>query len=307
MKITYRRRKYDVSIIDAFHIQKEKQMLFLKRQKRRLKLLFCKQDLVLYFLITLFWVAFGVIIYLFSKYAMNVELQYYSVKNVLWDLAEPWFSSVILSFVIGAYNRISEHKRKINAQHYIYVTAMSDFQHIIDRFLGEERLHYHPLYSAKCLDDTIDYIKRNTEHSEFQLDKEMIVDLQIIIERLGKIEKEVGTGNIIFLHNQYILYSIEDAKRKIREILVSGNIQLEDIFELLREFLRILNGLRQPWRVDINRKIHILRRLNKNQNNEILDDFYYKMLLIGHPFPKDTLVVKVKRCKAGNKTPVAKG
>lgn len=307
MKITYRRRKYDVSIIDAFHIQKEKQILFIKRQKRRLKLLLCKQDLILYLLITLFWIAFGMIIYLFGKYVMNAELQNYSVKNVLWDLAEPWFSSVILSFVIGAYNRISEHKRKINAQHYIYVSAMSDFQHLTDRFLGEERLHYHPLYSSKCLDDTIDYIKQNAEQSEFLLDKEMVVDLQIIIERLEKIEEEVGTGNIIFFHHQYILYSIEDAKRKIREILASRRISLEVIFELLREFLRILNGLRQPWRVDINRKIHILRRLNKNQNNEILDDFYYKMLLVGHPFPKDPLVVKVKRCKAGNKTSAAKG
>ena len=69
----------------------------------------------------------------------------------------------------------------------------------------------------------------------------------------------------------------------------------------LTELKHIVDCMREPWRVDVNRKIRILKLLDKEVDNEIKNDFYYKMLLCGHEFSSKSgvTIVQVRRKGVG--------
>ena len=138
MKVVFEKRKYDVSFCDWMSIQYTKTLLFGKRQTRRLRVVFSKQDVGLYLLITLFWLFFGIAIYFGGQYCVATDTEPYTIVNVVWDISEGWYSSVILAFAIGAFVRIGEYKKKIHAQHNTYVSTMDDFESIADEFIGKE-------------------------------------------------------------------------------------------------------------------------------------------------------------------------
>ena len=133
MTIKYEDRKFNVSLRDYLFIQRMKASLSLKRQIRRLGILFCKQDILLYSVITLFWVFFGVGKYVVGQSYIATTDNPYTISHVLWELSEAWFSSVILSFIVGAYLRVGEYTRKIRNQHGVYVSTMEDFESIIEK------------------------------------------------------------------------------------------------------------------------------------------------------------------------------
>ena len=61
--------------------------------------------------------------------------------------------------------------------------------------------------------------------------------------------------------------------------------------------MEIVDCLREPWRADMDRKIHILKILDNEDNNEIKEDFYFQMFMCGHEFRSsvNTTIVKVRR------------
>lgn len=304
----FENRKYGVSFFDWVNIQYIKARLFWKRQVRRLGVIFCKEDIGLYFLITLFWMVFGVAIYFWGQYCVATESEPYTILNVAWDVSEGWFSSVILSFAIGAFVRIGEYKKKIHAQHHIYVSTMEDFEGLAEPYLGEEGKNFHPLYCDKCLTDTISHIKKSGRVLSTINDNESTLIVAIVMERLEKLAEEVKTNSLIFIGEPLTVTKIDNVRWKFTKYVIDDNITPQKICELLKMLVRILNDIRQPWRADIEYKIAILQRLNKNQKNRILDDFYYKMLLQGHPFPEkvnstirnESLALMLKKMKQVN-------
>jgi len=146
MKVSFEGRKYYANLEDGVFILVAKAKLFLKRQKRRAKLLLRKEDIALYLIITFFWIVFGVLMYAIGQYQVASKTGMYSIGDVLWDLKEAYFTSVILAFVIGAHSRIVSFRKAIRAQHEIYVSAMRDFNRLFEPFVGREKQHYHAFY-----------------------------------------------------------------------------------------------------------------------------------------------------------------
>ena len=284
MKVVFEKRKYDVSFCDWMSIQYTKTLLFGKRQTRRLRVVFSKQDVGLYLLITLFWLFFGIAIYFGGQYCVATDTEPYTIVNVVWDISEGWYSSVILAFAIGAFVRIGEYKKKIHAQHNTYVSTMDDFESIADEFIGKEKNEYHPLYCKKCLEDTNKQVKINTRHIDVY-DDDILLCIDVISERLKKLDEEIRADSLVFFEEELTLEDTDIVRRKITEHMVKETLNTDVVVELINMLMGIVDKLRQPWRIDIQYKVDILERLNKKPENNILDDFYYKMLLQGHQFP----------------------
>lgn len=285
MKVKFESRKYDVSFCDWVIIQFIKLKLLLKRQIRRAGVILSKQDVGLSLLITLFWTAFGIARYFWGQYCVATETEPYTVMNVAWDLSAGWFSSVVLSFLIGAYARIAAYKKKLHSQHETYVSTMEDFEALVDGFIGMEKNEYHPLYCKKCLDDTNNQIRRNPIGIDINNDDDMLLIIDSISDRLKKLDEEIRAENLLFFGEPLTSEDIDIVRRKITEHIVKESLNANAVEELMKMFLKIVDHLRRPWRIDIHNKINILERLNKKPENQILDDFYYSMLLQGHQFP----------------------
>jgi len=285
MTIKYEERKYKVSLLDYLFVQWNKTMLIFKRQFRRLSILFCKQDILLYSVITLLWVIFGIGKYVVGQSFVATLDAPYTINHVLWELVEAWFSSVILSFVFSAYTRFSEYKQKIQAQHYTYVSTMNDFEAVLGRFIGDEKNKYHPLYCEKCLEDTTVFLRKASIHTPILDNNDFVIELQKITDRVEKLEEEIKTERLVFVDVPLTSDDIDQLNHLMYEVLLNRYMDTDSLIQYLRICYIIVDKLRQPWRRDEETKMVILERLNKYPENKIIDDFYYKMLLQGHPFP----------------------
>lgn len=308
MKVRFEGRRYDVSLTDWIVIQYYKIRLLWKRQLRRLRVVFCKQDIGLYMLITLLWGIFSIAIYFWGQYNVATENESYTIQNVVWDLSEGWFSSVILSFVMGAFVRIGEYRRKILAQHHTYVSTMDTFEGLTDIYLGQEAKLFHPLYCDKCLNDTVSYIKQNSKKIISPRDNDIVLILGMVSERLDNLVEGVKSNDFISISVPLTVAEVDKVRWQFNQCILGDHINPDQMGELLISLHQILNGIRQPWRADIQYKIDTLQRLNKKETNKIKDDFYYKMLLYGHKFPQkenpyvgnERLSVMLKKLQQGN-------
>lgn len=305
MKVKYNGDTYTADFFDKLRIEYLKMLLILKRQKRRIKIMFTRQDLYLYLLITLFWSAFAVAtFFLGGVYHANGE-KTYTMYNVLWELKNSYFSSVVLSLVISVYNRSHKYHEKIRNQHFIYTLALDDFSALFDELIGDGSLHYIPFYCDKCYYKTVDFIRNKYKCGHIKLDMQTYVNLQRILERLNTLEEQVSTGNIIFggfmsIDADMTLLHIKDAKYFANRCMLQKCIDIHDFLTLARDLSMTIDSIRTPWRRDMKTKIKILEVLDKNPENEISKDFYYNMLLNGckleyEEFETTPIKVKVKK------------
>lgn len=298
MIVKYDGAQYHVNLSDKLYIAYQKAVLFLTRQNRRAKLLFCKEDLFLYTILVVSWLIFGFVSWIAGQVSVFSDQQH-SSRDIIWELREPFFSSVVLAFAINSFERIREHIRKVNAQYSTYVIAMNDFQMCAEEYIGRDFPHFHPFYCRKTLEDTIDFIESKPGISvEKKVSVSLRVNLTLILERLEKVREEFIRGNIITYEAWFdVLYqTIDSAKGIITEILISDTYSNKKIADLCNNLFFILSRLREPWRVDIDRKMQILSRLSKYPENNIYDHFYYRMLLGSYKI-KDTQRVVVKKKK----------
>lgn len=286
MKVKYNGDTYTADFFDKLRIEYLKMILFLKRQKRRIKIMFTRQDLYLYLLITLFWSAFAVAtFFLGGIYYANAETPY-TIYNVLWELKSSYFSSVVLSLVISVYNRCHKYHDKIKVQHFIYTSTMDDFETILEEAVGKHLVYYRPLYCDACYRPTINYIKEKYKCGYVQVSMEMYVGLQRISDRLDKLGDQVGLGNVIFagfscVDEEMTLFQIDDAKKLVKKCMLQKCIDMNDFVALSRRLFFITNDIRTPWRRDFKNKMKILEVLNKYPENKMSERFYYNMFLNG--------------------------
>lgn len=295
MRVKFKGQKYHVSPCDKIYISSEKLVLWLKRWNRRFRLLFRKEDVSLYLLIALCWAFFGATIYAAGQFHIATKDNPYTIGDVLWDIKGSCFTSIVLAFVIGAFTRIREYMRKIQAQHSIYVTAMTDFERVVEPYLGQDLHCFYPFYNEKCLEDTIAYMQSRFP-AQMSTNSMWKSNLALVINRLNRVEQEIIKNNIIIYSVQHedVLEELDKARYLANQMLLHNYIQRDDVVELSSTLKYVIDRLREPWRVDLRRNIRILERLSRYSENEIEEDFYYKMFLTGHQFNNGNRVTAVK-------------
>jgi len=284
MKVSFEGSKYYANFEDGIFILAAKAKLFLKRQKRRAKLLLRKEDLALYLIITFFWIVFGILTYAIGQYQVASKTGMYSIGDVVWDLKEAYFTSVILAFVVGAHSRIIGYRKAIRAQHEIYVSAMRDFDRLFEPFVGSEKRHYFAFYCDLCLRQSIACV--NKDFAIKVTDNDTWTSIFVCIsDRLGSVKEEFSKDNIVMNSSnlEYVLYIMDETTKRINDLMLFDSLNKEEIIDISRKLMWIIDYLREPWRADIKVKTAILKRLDKYSENEIASRFYYKMLLFGNP------------------------
>lgn len=298
MTVKFEGNKYQVSFCDMFEVHYQKLILFLKRQKRRLRLLVSREDIGQYFIITGLWIILGSAMLVLGRYLSADGETPYGIADVLWE----YFVSVIIVYAVGSVERIRSYRSKIKAQHNIYVTAMSDFEKLIESFVEDDQYHYHPLYCNKCLEDTIDYIAIRYPKRVGMSDSRRLY-LMLIRDRLDRVESEFMNNSIVQCrrNDSWLYDSIDEARMLVNKMLMREILSIEEVGKLSRELKHIVDCMREPWRVDVSKKIRILKLLDKESDNEIKEDFYYKMLLYGHKFnsKSSVTIVQVRRKGVG--------
>ena len=206
VKVTYKREKFTVCAVDKIKIEWIKMILLLKRIKRRI-FLAIPQNIVMYILLTLCWVIFGIVTYYVG--VQIKEPDSYTVIDVVWELKNSYFSSVILAIFIAGYSQNSEYKKKISVQHDFYVDSMRTFDCIFEPFVGNQIYYFMPFYNQMCLDNTLEYIKNCKLDNTETLLENYREALQEALGRLEKIDFERKNNNIIGMHKQGLGYSID--------------------------------------------------------------------------------------------------
>lgn len=284
LKIRYKRNIYRVSLCDKIEIEKIKIVLLVKRILRRLYMLIPK-NIVLYFVLTLCWVFWGIISYYLGKKYIHPEC--YALQDVLWELKNSYFTSVVLALMIAGYTQNLEYKKKIVDQHDFYVDVLHKFNCLFRQFIADEMFNYFAFYNELCLENTLDYIEKYTiEEGDFSTD-EFKCDLKDILEQLEKIEQEEKSKNFIGSHEPDLIIDIDYTKDIIKRVLmqeVDFELALNSIPSIASNLLDIVSAIRRPWRWDVENDIKILRILASYEQNNIKNDFYYGMHLYGHEF-----------------------
>lgn len=284
-KVKYKGRKYKVGLMDKLYIEGIKLILRVKRLKRRIFFLFTPSNFKLYILLTLLWGIWAGISYYWGE-AYNAP-EIYTIYDVLWEIKNDYFSSVVLALFIAVFTELEAYKRKIKIQHDLYVTSMSKFKHIFMPFLGMELYHYMPYYNSICLDDTLEYIERCKIDNLNFAEKEFKLGLEGILEQLDKIESARMSNSIIGIHKDALGYSIQYCRDKVRKYLLECNsiIDAKNIaMNLAEDLFVIVADIRRPWRWDVDNNNKILSILDKYEENGIKRHFYYGMHLYGHKF-----------------------
>lgn len=295
-KVKYKKEIYVVSLVDKLKIEWTKLVLLLKRIKRRV-FVFIPKNTALYVILTIFWILFGIFSY-------HVGVRYnapepYKVKDVLWELKNSYFTSVVLALLITGYSQNAGYKKRLYVQHNLYVDTMHLFGCIFEQFIGTELYHYMPFYNDKCLRDTWKYIESNPlEQKEFSSEA-FKGNLDEVLDGIQKVENEVRNLNVLGMHKEKIEECLQEAKRILKKG-IREELELEkakDVIQKLDHCLfYIVADLRRPWRWDIENDKKILSILARYEQNGIQEDFYYSMHLYGHKFKKKNINKHVSDC-----------
>lgn len=219
------------------------------------------------------------------------EPEVYTVKNVIWELKNSYFTSVVLALLIAGYSQNSGYRKQIEMQHDFYVDVMTGFDHLFEAFIGDEIYYYMPFYNNLCLQGTLEYINE-CEGGRYEFSKDAFRnDLERISDLLDRVEQEARGNNIIGMHKQELRRDIQRAKDLIRKNM-RQDLEFEQIKEELHflayQLFHIIADLRRPWRWDIDNDVKILQILDTYEENNIKDDFYYRMHLYGHIFEHES-------------------
>lgn len=296
MKVKFEKRSFSVGFIDKIFINIVKLFLFIKRQLRRLIMIFPKRSIVLLLIVVLFWCAFVAVVYFVGKkYYMPNEV--FSLKDVIWDIKNSFFTSFIITFVINTINEIQSYKKRVSYQYDLYIDSLHDFDNLFAVFIGNKIWHFMPFYCDKTLNDTLTYLK----YKNFpNFNSNTLNDnLSIISKRLDDIKFLYQKKGLLYYDGYFLVEQIEEVQNKIEHIR-NGRYYNEDIVDMALNLLDIIDAIRIPWRKDVEYKIKILKILDNYEENEIKEHFYYSMLLCGFDFNKPTeRITKIRICKVG--------
>lgn len=283
-KVKYKGYIYSVNVLDKWKIEWIKCVLVIKRIKRRI-ILFIPENIALYILLTLCWMVFGVISYFLGVRYKNPDS--YTIIDVVWELKNSYFTSVILALLIAGYSQNLGHKRKLEIQHNFYVDTMREFENLFQPFVKNELCYYMPFYNSICLGDTLQFVEQCEEKDFKDAVVEFKMSLKSILSWLDEVDREMRDDNIIGMHKQRLGADIQYAKilinHGLREIM--NFKQVKDAMRSISDLLfRIVADIRRPWRWDAENNEKILRLLAGYEENHIEDEFYFHMHLYGHKF-----------------------
>lgn len=281
-KVKYKHSIYSVNFVDKIKIELIKAVLILKRIKRRVYI-FVPKNIVLYLILTLCWIFFGI-----ATYQIGIEYKEpdtYTVKDVIWDLKNSYFTSVILALFIAGYSQSSGHRKRMEIQHEFYTNIMEKFELLFSPFIGDEVCYYMPFYNDLCLNSTLEYVEQcNMEELAIQED-EFVGILETILDQISKIEQEMRNNNIIGMHKHDLEVDIEIVRHLLKHMIREGasSEQVKDnVRDLAIKLYYIIADIRRPWRWDVENNNKILKILANYNENDIKNDFYYRMHLYGH-------------------------
>lgn len=274
MGVRYKGDKYKCKLLDKFTITIIKVKLWLKRCLRLFKIVFPKNDLLLYFMIICIWLIFAYVSNFIDFRKSQVQE---SFLRTLWGMKNSIFSSVIIAFAIGAFNHVKEYREIIKRQHYIYVDTMEAFEEII-RTLDNTQIwyHFHPLYNEQCLRESICYL-RNNDYQINTNDKDFIISLDTVQERISLVEQELKMGHLLVKDEEMMILYLALSKKKLSKVIL--NRGKDEFEEFLRYLLGIVDQMRYVWRKDEKDDSRIISILCKDNSEDIRNDFYKRMFL----------------------------
>lgn len=282
--VLYKGIRYSAGIKDILKIWKVQLILAMKRVKRRM-LITIPGNISLYLLLTGCWLLFSIVVY-------KLGLLYYTAGNrhtfvdVIWELKSSYFTSVLLALFINFYNNISEYKKKIKKQHWIYIDTMESFEKIFLPYVEDELPRYMPFYTEKCLDDTLEYIK--LQNCTIKPDRILQNAIEDIKGHIDNVLDEIREDALVGINKEMLLFALSDVKRKLRN-LNDTEICFEDFRRVTRYMFGIIEEIRTPWRTDIKEDTEILKILERYPQNAIDSNFYFSMLLHGHQFERENI------------------
>ncbi len=252
-----------------------KSRLLLVRTARLAKILCPKTDQILYIILIAIWMIFALLSNRVNSMHDGIDETY---LRTLWNLRNAIFSSIVLAFVIGAFNHTNEYRKTLVRQHFLYVDAMDDFEELFNAVHKDDIwVKFHALYNDRCLEISLDFVRdfldtMNIDSNEF------IVALEVIQDRLEKIEYQLKNERLIVNDEEMMALDISGAKERISRLLLEDN--KEQFEPLIRDLFFVLEDLRWLWRRDRKLDLQLLD-LNERQD----EDFYKRMWL--HDFDID--------------------
>lgn len=280
--VKYQEEEFQVTLKNKIKIEKIKAFLLLKRIIRKGRVLI-PDNLKMYVLLTMCWILYGAVVYFGGK--IYKPTTSYRICDVIWELKNSYFTSVILAIFIGGYNKIENYKEKIVIQHELYVETMSCFEQLFSPILGEEIRYYHIFYNDKCLESTLKFIDGKKDYNLFECDDGIGIIEDIFIQ-LNRVDEARKNNRIIGMDQEILKLQINNIRKFLRKCNREKKLNIQDMKEISQELFDIVEDIRRPWRWDVENHIKILKLLNQNKENGIENDFYYKMHLNGHNFEK---------------------
>lgn len=240
------------------------------------------KNLRMYILLSFCWSMYGIIVY-YCGIVFRKQLDY-KISDVVWELKNSYFTSVILAIFISSYGQIEKYKDKLSVQHTFYTDMMWCFEKIFTPYIDAMVCYYCPFYNEKCLYGTLEYIEKNVKVDFFEYDNadEIIEDIFLA---LNKVEEAAKNNRIVGIYSKENLEDlVEQTRKALKKCSKDRCMNLENLKDISRNLLYIVAELRRPWRWDVENNIKILKMLNENENNGIEKDFYYSMHLNGFNF-----------------------
>lgn len=243
----------------------------------------------LYLYITGLWFVFGCVSYKLSGYFGKTE---YSYLDLVWDLKNSYFTSVLIAMAIKIFNENSEYNSKIAKQYKIYNELIWDSDMLFSFFITEKKsyerivcLNKKIFYDRNNLNNILEYFKLNEkEIVKKTFDSiEFIKLVKVVLYDLDEIEKNLGKNVFIDVNEEKLYDWIKTIKKQIKKI-DSNSISICDAIDwmiLLSDYLYlIIDEIRSPGRWDFvtrNKISVILEKYNfgvKNNHNRGI--FIYK-------------------------------
>lgn len=291
---------YIVRLETKLKIEKYKLILKGRRLKRIGKRL-CSylKDIILVIIIL---ILYSLTVYIIGKH--NIDKEYYSIIDMLWEIKDTILTSIILTYFINANSLEKKRSENLLNRYFYYTEFMYSFQQIIVEIcthIGKEfeiETHYTPTmiaYTTESLDRVVlDVMKlsNNTRSKQLYIDNRNILNelFKNAENRTNHLRNELNKLYLKDYNGDLSLLQSDTANliRKINNvsILLTKN-NFKDNYEkfiillwnIIASFGDVLSQLRNIWRNDLDIDIKIYKLLYFENIEYITQDYHISLLL----------------------------
>ena len=240
MVVKYKLFEGKCRFLNAIKIYYRKHKLRLRRLKRWVGLIFNKRDVILYSIVTVLWMGFALISNVLANHCINEYKE--SFFKTIWNLRSSIFTSVVLAFSIGTYNRVIDYRRALKKQYWIYLNTMSSFERILDSKCNSPvRNYYHYFYNKRCFNLTLKMWDNSFDRDDL---KNLQKSIKAIENRLDDIKREFVNGEFILRDEFMFSHKLDYAYDCINKLLDEGSKEV--VKATAYELYGIVDFLRKP-------------------------------------------------------------